>query len=88
MNIYFIFVSNNKYSTSFIFKKNFLDEKIFLENNKEIIKNYNEIIQNYSYDTLIFHNFKINKLNGFLSEGFCVYKKTIYILTNITKQIT
>ena len=79
VNIYFIFVSNNKYSTSFIFKKNFLDEKIFLENNKEIIKNYNEIIQNYSYDTLIFHNFKINKLNGFLSEGFlCLQENHLY----------
>lgn len=79
VNFYFIFISNNKYSTSYIFQNNFISEKIFLENNKKIIKNYDEIIKDYSFDKLKFHNFKIKKLNGFLSEGFlCLQENHLY----------
>lgn len=79
VNIYFIFVSNNKYSSSYIFQNSFVSEKKFLENNKDTIKNYEEIIGHYSFDRLKFHNFKIKKLNGFLSEGFlCLQENHLF----------
>ncbi len=78
-NFYFIFISNNKYSTSYVFQNSFISEEKFLENNKEIIKNYDEMIKRYSFDKLSFHNFKIKKLNGFLSEGFlCLQENHLY----------
>ena len=79
VNIYFIFISNNKYSSSYIFQNSFVSEKKFLENIKDTIKNYEEIIGDYSFDRLKFHNFKIKMLNGFLTEGFlCLQENHLF----------
>jgi hypothetical protein len=80
LNLYFIFYSNNKYSSSFLFDKNLVENKIFISNEKKFKKTIQDTIQEIPNLVATVEKHKNYVLNQFLSEGFlCLQENHLFI---------